>query len=1207
MNQTLNPLTLPLTGTSLIEASAGTGKTFNIAALFTRLVLLEQLPLEAILVVTFTKAATAELKHRLRDRLNQALALLQQTLSPEEADPVLLQLIDLARQQENETALILRLQAAITEFDGAAIYTIHAFCQRVLSDYAFLCQVPFETETTTLESDLLYRFAEDFWRSHVNHDRRLSALVLAHQLTPQKLTDELQRYCTHAHLSLRQPEQNTANLIALEQQLTQLWPTLCQQIPTLTATFWRIHPQLNGTSFNQKTFTTLFHELTQAVATDQPLAPLAKIDKLLQFHADYLPTKCKKGQTLTAEDIHTLAILAEFGQLRISLATAEQSVLLQLQLDCFSYVRQQLTEHRRNSHERSFDDLLTDLDHALSAQNPHAGTLASVLAQTWHIALVDECQDTDPLQYRIFKTIFADQDRPLLMVGDPKQAIYRFRGADIHAYLQAARDTPVQQRYTLTTNYRTHQTLVQSVNHLFSQQPHPFILEGIDFPLVESSRQHSQLTPVQPAITIHWLHQSNPSSNPAESLPNKNLLRQRAAECCANQIATLLEQGYRHQLQLNQQPLQAGDIAVLVQTHNEGQLIAKTLKTHSILSVSLNNQSVFASLEAQAMTALLHFWLRPQHTPYLRFILGSPLFHWTAEQLNELNQNETTISQWIQWAIDAHERWQQQGIYSALQWFATQTQLETTALTHHNQRSLTNFWQLAELLADAAQTRPTTHALVQWLDQAISQPDTHNEAHQLRLESDEALVKIVTMHAAKGLEYPIVFCPFVWDGKNPLSSQQNWFTVHRPKGLELVAKSLLTQADKDELTLEAMSEKLRLYYVAFTRAREQLILYAAASNDLIHSPFIWLLDNQRHSWGEMQHFWQQAVKKNAIDLLKTAWQNCLATAPASCQFVWQEGEAAAPAVSTAQPACKPHYQALSWSPRPLKRPQYTSFTTLSRTSSQHQPMLELEEEQAAPALDPAEVLTVSSIPIAEAPETELLQFARGIQAGLCLHAILEQTEFNQPQQPEDSNHLAATLARFGFELHYTDAMLLLCDQVRECRLFTDTPIKALPPTQRLAEMNFMLHMHDFNLTQLQQWFAQPHLGLPTECLTAAAKLNFNIVEGFINGAIDLLGEDAQGRVYVVDYKSNHLGNRLADYNQQAMNQAMAQHHYYLQALIYAIATARFLHNQQRLPETIAVRYLFLRGLNSTNQWGIWSWDIPTADLAPWLDQHDNHL
>lgn len=1199
MNQTLNPITLSLTGTSLIEASAGTGKTFNIAALFTRLVLLERLPLDSILVVTFTKAATAELKNRLRSRLNQALALLQGTLPAEQADPILQQLVKLAQQQENDHhILILRLQAAITEFDSAAIYTIHSFCQRVLSDYAFLCQVPFETETTTTDRALLNRFAEDFWRQHINHQSCLAKLVLQYKLTPQKLIEELGSYSSKTELLLRQP--NHVDLEKAEQHLQHLWLQLCQQLPTIEITFWQIYPSLNGRNYKKETFETIFAELHQAVINNQPRFSFSKADKLACFAPDTLRTTCKKNHTLPEQDIATMTILAEFGQQLALLKQAETTILLQIQLDCFAYIRNQLAKHRCNSRERSFDDLLTDMGRALSEHNPHAQKLAKILADMWQIALIDECQDTDRLQYQIFKTVFADQNRPLLMVGDPKQAIYRFRGADIHAYLRAANDTPVEQRYTLDINYRSHQALVQSVNHLFQQKQNPFILTGIDYPSVTAKQLQSRLNPPQTAIRICWLHNhinTDPKNN-KETIPNKDTLRQRAAECCANDIAELIQKGTKAQLTLDNRPIQAGDIAVLVHTHNEGRLIAQTLKKRGIISVSLGNQSIFRTTEAQIMAALLHFWLQPQQTHYLRFVLGSCFFNWTAEELNILNQNEQQISQWIQWAQNACEHWQQYGIFAALQWFASQAELETTALKLNQERTLTNFWQLAEILASAEQELSTATSLIQWLEHHIHhQPLSNNEDNLLRLESDDALVKIVTMHAAKGLEYPIVYCPFVWDGKNPLETSQNWYILHQNQTQELVAKDLLSEADKNELLLEALSEKLRLYYVAFTRAREQLIIYAAASNELPHNPFSWLLDDSSNqTLADNSLLWKKDQK---ISTLKKLWQNCLSKASAQCDFSWEEIQSQSMNSVNNIAIDKPHYQALTIPKRKFEYVYYTSFTALSRTSRQKS-IFEPEEEQLAPALDRAEILSVDSDTLLK-PETELLAFARGINAGLCLHAILEQTEFTQPACLKEANHIAAQLARFGFDPIHTDTMLAMCDAVRQCNLFDQTAIESMPANQRITEMNFMLHMHDFNLHQLQQWFAQPHIGLSTECIQAARELNFNILHSFINGAIDLFGSDQQGRVYIVDYKSNHLGNRLNDYQQQNMDHAIAKHHYYLQALIYSIAAARFLKNRNCLPEQIAVRYLFLRGLNSNNQNGIWQWDISCTDLAPWLD------
>ncbi|PIT24477.1 exodeoxyribonuclease V subunit beta [Snodgrassella alvi] len=1206
MNQALNPITMPLHGSSLIEASAGTGKTFNIAALFARLVLLERLPVDAILVVTFTKAATAELKTRLRTRLNQALALLQNNLPPQQNDPVLQQLIDSARTTDDDASLILRLQAAITQFDRAAVYTIHGFCQRVLTDYAFLCQTPFDTETIDTDPELLCRFAEDFWRQQVSNNNHMATLAVANKLTPARLMQEIGQYCGVADLQIRQPP--AVDIAAINANWQQAWQTVCTHFSSIHDAFWQLYPQLNGKSYAQKSYQQLFSELQQAVDNSDSCQTFSAttLEKCTKLAATQLHEKTKKNQILNDELVTKVALLAELAEAAGAMQTAENNMVLQLQLDCFNYVRQCLRKHRRNSHQRSYDDLLADVGMALSADNPMAENLAAALAQTWQIALVDECQDTDPLQYRIFKTAFAAQNRPLIMVGDPKQAIYRFRGADIHAYLRAAADTPPQQRYTLTTNYRSHQALVQAIGHLFSGKQLPFIIEGIDYPPVQAqatdNRLHtSQKDNVMPAVVVRWLpEQIEVNDKGEEIIPNKDSLRVRAAECCAYEIATMINQGMRGELQLDKQPLQAGDIAVLVHSHNEGSMIASALKRCGIMSVSLGSQSVFASTEAQAVMALLRFWLQPQRTETLRFILGGVLFCWTAAQLAELNQNENTLSEWIQLALKTREQWQQYGIYTAMHWFAGQTNMEAKLLSQRNERSLTNLWQLAELLAEAEQTLPTANALLDWLSSAISDRHPANENSLLRLESDEALVKIVTMHASKGLEYPVVFCPFVWDGKKAAKNQERWQRLHQQDNVELIAHALLSDSDKEELARESMAENLRLYYVAFTRAREQLILYAAACNSTATNPMSWLLDGQPDgTLEESQVFWQQTHKKHLPSTLRAAWQTCLASCSPAL-FHWCEGSVAPTSVRPQNAPNQP-YRALTLTTRPFHAIRYTSFTSLSRHDYRHYEH-SLEEEKMAPALDHAEV-QVQPLDTSTEAETALLAFERGINAGLCLHAILEQTELSLPASAADQEQILACLARYGFDNEHGRTMQELIDSVHQCPLSAHTTIASLPVQQRISEMNFMLHVADFNIKDLQQWFAQVS-GLPECCIQAAQELDFTTVNGFINGAIDLLGEDIHGQVYVIDYKSNHLGNRLADYTQENMDAAIAKHHYYLQALIYSIACARFLHSRQQLPASISVRYLFLRGLNPHNDNGIWKWDIDTSNLMPWLVEHD---
>lgn len=1203
MTSVLNPVTLPLTGTSLIEASAGTGKTYHIAALFSRLVLLDHLPVSHILVVTFTKAATAELKTRLRLRLNEALAVLQNT-HRNPPDDVMQALLTQALAQESADKLALRLQAAINEFDGASIYTIHGFCQRVLTDYAFLCHVPFDTETAEADPQLLRTFAEDFWRQHVSNNPQLAPLVAASNLTPQTVATELGFLSNRADVRCRPAA--TVDLAAQQAALQQAWQTVCANFAGMRATFTRIQPQLNGNVYNAKTFAALWTELAAAVDGNNPRYPFSKADKFAKFATETLQEKSKKGQIIADADLATLAPLAAFGTASDALAAAEKAALLQLQLDCFANMRTRMQQHQQNSHQRGYDDLLADVAAALSARNPQAAELAQTLARDWDIALIDECQDTDPLQYRIFKTAFADQNRPLLMVGDPKQAIYSFRGADIHAYLQAAADTPPGQRHSLSTNYRSHQALVQSIGHVFSGKTRPFVLDGIDYTPVAAHREHSALQPALPALTVRWLHEYvEVNERGKELLPNKEALRQRAADWCADEIAAMINAGTQGCLKYNRaspeqspqwQPMQAGNIAVLVRTHNEGKMVAKSLKQRGVASVSLGNQSVFISTEAPALAALLRFWLVPQRVENLRYVLGSTLFAWTAEQLFALNQDDSALNHWLQLAQNARDTWQQNGVYAAIQAFASATGLESSLLVRRNERSLTNFWQLAELLADAAQNLPTPAALVQWLAQQISDPGRqHSEDAMLRLESDDALVKIVTMHAAKGLEYPVVFCPFVWDGKDAVTNA--WNVIHHGGEPELVHRDLLSEHDQTALREDSMGELLRLYYVAFTRARERLVLYAAAGSSLIDNPFAYLLDGQPDGrLADSRQYWE-ARKDNAVSTLQAAWRQCLHTAPADTDFDWQSG-APVPCVVAPQNAPSEPYHALILPPRAFDFVRFTSFTALSRHTTAPE-----ADEELNPQIDIAEA--ASALPHSDntEPETPLLAFARGMNAGLCLHALLEQTDFTQPAAAQSTVY-PPLLRRFGFADTPLNDLLPMIDAVRECHLFSDTTLADIPATHRSVEMDFMLHIADFALPSLQAWLAQPHLGLPENCIQAARQLDFATVNGFVNGAIDVVCEDTQGRVCVLDYKSNYLGNRLTDYHTTAMNQAMAEHHYYLQALIYSIAVARFLQTQNRLPETLSVRYLFLRGLNNHNNNGVWCWDIATADLAPWLGAHD---
>ena len=1282
----LNPLTIPIHGTHLIEASAGTGKTWNIAALFTRLVLLEKQNVEQILVVTFTKAATAELKTRLRTRLDQALTALKRTpnaqTQPEtlrqnslddknRPDDFLFNLLNQALANESQERLQLRLTAAISNFDNAAIYTIHSFCQRILQDFAFYCQAPFNIQLNDDPSDNPNLTAiQDYWRTQIASDPIQAQLVYQYNQTPEKQLHALAPYLSRPYLQFRQPEnecnefrrsQNeqsefahsqNAHIAQTQQAFQQTWQSVREQLSQIQTAFWQLHPHLNKRSYAQDKCEDRFAQLNQFSGCPSP----ATIWELLTesshtqtiFTAEFLQSKAnqdkktKQKTPLPAEPLalinNTLGALATAAQRCIQ---AQEQALIQLAHSIIHYLRAQNEANKKTSPNRQFDDLLLDVYHALSPQNPHASALAQALAANWQTALIDEFQDTDPLQYAIFQAIFMPTQRQpeneqsefrqsqnecnefrrsqneqsefvhsqneqsernpkpaCYMVGDPKQAIYSFRGADIYAYLNAADTVPSTNRHTLTQNHRSHAALIQTLNALFSR-PNPFALDKIPYIPAQAARSESKLPSGIAPLRLTWLNQ-----DPAAD--NSDTLTQRAAQWCAQEIAATLTAHAQ-----GKTPISAGQIAILVRARKEGTLMQRQLKKHNIQSVLLSRDSIYAEEETQAIYALMSFILNPQRTAHLIYLLSGCLYNHTAAQIQQLNQNEAQLTQWTDAAHQAAQTWQQHGIYPALQQFLHQSHAETTLLAQRNDRTLTNLHQILEILATQDEKGHPPSALQQWLGAQIqaSRDNANPQDHALlRLESDENLVKIVTMHAAKGLQYPIVYCPFAWKASNQQAPE--WQIIHQDQHTQLIHKTQLTDSDTQQYQTEQRSEDLRLLYVALTRAEEQLNVYLASYNHTPHSPLAYLINHQQPEKGksnktEYAHIQAQAYRQS--------WQNFIAQHPSHIQWhdtltlpqyssslKTSEASFGETKTETQPNTAHPTYQATPIPPRSYRSPQHTSFTALSRHSttqpSDHTPLDPSEQTI------PQGSLKTNTTDFGEAqtntPPT-IAQFPQGTAAGICLHSLLERYPHAQPSH-QHSQLIQTTLDQHNINSQqWQDTIAQMLDNTRHTPLLPHTSLSTLPPSNILTEFGFLLHTSSFTLSSLKTWFAQ-HSQLPPEIITASQNLNFRDIQGYINGYIDLLAQTPQGDTIILDYKSNWLGNSPSDYTQAALNQAIAQHHYALQALLYAIATARYLASRHTPTPTLHIRYLFLRGLDGITPNGVWQWDIPVSSLKQWL-------
>ncbi|MGO3859131.1 MAG: exodeoxyribonuclease V subunit beta [Neisseriaceae bacterium] len=1158
--QPFDPLTVPIAGVNLVEASAGTGKTWSIAALYLRLVLQQRLPVASILVVTYTRAATAELKSRLRARLNEALYYLEGRLSNDQVDEFLITL--LGQLEEPVPQQVLRLKAAISQFDNAAIYTIHGFCQRVLKDSAFVCASPFQVKLVQEQDDVLLRLAEDFWRHHVSHDAIWAQLVYQHQLDPQALLMAIKAHLSKPYLITDQPESSLAN--AVERLQTQ-WHSLSEaDISAMSDQFWAIHACLNGNKYRKTTFEAVFQTLLRAKQEQDVHRLLPQQANLLKLDPEALMAGAKKGM---AEQLQDLSAFLPLGPLLRALSGYQNAVndeLTRLKLAFLAFLNDGMQAYNRTHQQRRFDDLLLDLGQAISHEQ-QGPALAASMAQEWQVALIDEFQDTDPIQYDIFQRAFVANQRPLFLVGDPKQAIYKFRGADIFAYLEAAQSA--DHRYTLATNFRSHQALVEGIGQLFTRHPQPFLLPYISYNEVKAHRADPVVSPYDTPIQVYGL---NTADDDKPNL-NKDVARARSADYCAQDIAVKLTAAANGHYRLGDAPLQAGDIAVLVSTHNQGKQIAQALRKRHIDSVSLSQESVFASSEAKAIYELLSWWLNPTHNASMRLVLANLFFGYSAEAIYALNQNEAQALQLIEEAQQAHDLWQRKGVFYAYQHFTARHQVQARLLSQRQERSLTNLTQMMELLSEEAPKHFSIHGLHEWLQQQIiaaHEGKARSEAAQLRLESDEHLVKIITIHASKGLQYPLVYCPYLWDAKSPSRQQQAFYSLHHAqKGTLLLTEEQVSDADREQVLLEQQAEQLRLLYVALTRAKELLVLNLGNPETAEHSAIQYLLAEQPLNFDAEGRYFQLQPQPQDEPLL-------------------------VPQAHASERHQARHYTA---SPRPFVL--HTSFSSLSRHTQSIS-----NSDDVMPQLDPAEHSTQSVESLSTAVDLDTptsFTFPKGAHAGVCLHSLLEHYDFRLAAADQPNlDTLRDILAQSGFEPSWYEPLMPMLDATSSAYLNAagHSQLRTIEPGKRLDELNFLFSAQGFNLQQLKHTLRQNQFGLPEAMHQAIDALTFKEINGYINGFIDLICQDEQGAVYVIDYKSNHLGYESERYTPEALVGAMAEHHYYLQAMLYAVATRRYFRSRHTALPALHIRYLFLRGLLPESQNGIWSWDLDEALL-----------
>ncbi len=1172
-------------GVTRLEASAGTGKTFALAGLFLRLVLEEKVPARDILVVTFTQAATAELRDRIRRRLSEALAVFNGKSSKDEL------LIRLAGQMKPHGDMARSsLRAALDTFDLVSIYTIHGFCQRTLQDSAFESGILFDVELVANQDDLVRQTAADYCRNQFHGSDEVLATAAAYaKLNPDALARLLRQYLAYPALTLvtsleaRGIKDIAHNLRAAFDRCTGAWRTLPGGPAALLDYFlqkpkWskgdhakRERLQENAgymdTCLDMGTLTAEIWEAARFFSLSEVMSDVGS-NKQLPQPAPPLFTHCEELASLATEyaTAHRLAFLQGTGKI--------------------------LAQAKQDAKRQSYEDLISRLADALESDSGLA--LASSVRRRYRAALIDESQDTDPLQWKIFQRVFAQSSEHwLYLIGDPKQAIYGFRGADVHTYLQAA--AKADQEYSLDTNWRSESALVRAVNAIFSSagRTAAFLEENIAFEAVSPGPKADE-HPIRfspggrrpPPFQV-WCWES------AKGAVSSKAAQKQLPASVAAEISRLLN----GEVHLGERgDLRPGDIAVLVESHRQAGWIQTALHGLGIPSVEQAMESVFESGEARELQWILAAVLAPGRESAVKSALTTDALGLNGSSLQELTSDEGRWQSRLQTFAKYREAWEEDGFFFMFARLLREEKVIENLLRFPDaERRITNLLHVAELLEAACIAEHLGPSrLVQWLEERRTGDEAALDAYQLRLESDEDAVQIVTIHRSKGLQYPVVFCPFVCKDAKLKQIKVNGQKVlevvlyHDPKTGHLTW-DLSDEPDEERRQLagrEQLAEKVRLLYVALTRACNRCYLVSAryARNKstalawLMHRPSgvpadpVEALDTDTVVPGRWKDLWHEVAAASG-DGLEGNPGVAVADLPTEAGNPW-----------TASGRNSGRMAARSCA-REIKESWFlSSFTQLASQVSSRSAG---DADGSSPDYDEVAVGRVQAGGDDDpaAVPTGIFALPPGVRTGDCLHKIIERFDFAAPDDEKTRSLIQQQLEAANlWDPTHAAALAKMLECLRHRTLDPENSnlkLANVPARQRLTEMEFQFPTAQLDARQLVGLIRIPGSATAGSDSQAVA-LPHSAIAAFLKGFIDLVFE-FEGRYHIVDWKSNLLGSRAEDYSPEAMQRAIRESYYDLQYHIYTVALDKYLRHAvpgYSYEEHFGgVHYVFLRGLD----------------------------
>ncbi len=1190
-------------GVTVVEASAGTGKTYCLTGLVLRLLLERRVEdVSQLLVVTFTRAATQELVARLRGALGEVCRLLAG--EGESEDPFFQHLAE-TYSGDGEALRILR--EALVRFDDLTVSTIHGFCQRVLADGAFESGEPFEVELVENAAPLLASAARDVWRRLLYGAPPVVAAVATEEgLGPESFLPDWQHWRRHPRTEILpappELETATARLEEARGALDAAWD------------LGKVRMLLEPRRFKSGAYFgggALLDRLRAAEAFCRDAEP-SGLRSVRELAAGRLEASLYKRDRKGVGEHPVIAACGAF-------AAQVEDYRHALRCRFVAGLDARFETDKRESLTWTYDDLLRRLRDALD--DPRRGrALAQAVRRRYRAALIDEFQDTDLIQYEIFHRLFGRG--PMVLIGDPKQAIYRFRGADVFAYLGARQQA--DRVYTLARNWRTEAPLVEAVNAVFSPSPRPFVFEQIAFDPAVAARPPAAGDGLagDHRPPLHWLW--------VPRLRTRAEARAAIEAAVTSEIARLL----------GDRQAAPSDVAVLVGTNEQAASMQAALRATGVPSVVGRSGDVFLTGEMAELETLLAAVADPGDAGRLRAAWATRLWGDDAGTVLAVSRDDEAFARRLERFGFWRDDWRRRGFMPMIQRIFAQRRVRRRLLASvAGERRLTNLIQATELLHSAERDRHLSPAaLLTWLAAERARERMETEDTELRLESDAPAVQISTMHRAKGLEYEIVFCPFLWQAR---AADRLPVQAHA-EGSRLVLDYGSEDLDQHRAQAEAerLSEEARLVYVALTRARRRCYVAwgdVPGRDGPAESALGYLLHPVAGPGpaAPAAPVGEQAQRALAeVKAGREGWRRNLESLVAGHRQVM---ELRSLEEMSAPPASTGGVEPTGPEPRPrvfrgsVPRPwSLVSFSSLSRgggvaSPGDEEPEVRDPEMPEMAHLSPSgETRAAEPDVLAEAGQRNIAAFARGRRAGSCLHRVLEHCDLARLDDPETDRQIAEALRRHGLEdpRHHagTDqpAALDPAATVRDL-LFrlaaaplpgTDFPLSAVPRDRWLVEWKFALPLGRVTGRRLAEVF-RAH-GTGTESRDYASRLETlgrAEVHGYLTGFVDLIFPHGE-LWFLFDWKSNYLGPNVAAYGREGMRRAMSHHHYVLQYHLYLVALHRFL--RHRLAgydyehHVAGAYYVFLRGLAGNEEDPVeptgWYVDRPPRGLIEALDE-----